>query len=185
MQRPDGSLALAGRHGQPLERYHIDQGDTDDCGPHVVAMVVNYWHGSAILPADEVAREMNRPRLGAGFPPLVVRRIPNWATFPWGMADMLRRHGLPVRWRFGADEGDLHRALREDRLALPIFGEPLRREGWRWTGWAHIAIACGWTPDDDRYWFVDSSHSAVPFGRPGDEFLGLWRNMRGLLVETL
>lgn len=185
MQRPDGSLFLAERHGRPLEHYHIDQGDTDDCGPHAVAMAVNYWHGRTILAADAVAREMNRPRLGLGFPPLVVRRIPHWATFPWGMTDMLRQYGIPARWRFGAGEADLRRALREDRLALPMFGEPLRCDGWKWAGWAHIAIVCGWTPHDETVWFVDSSHDDAPFGRPRDEFLALWRSMRGLLVETL
>lgn len=185
MQRPDGSLILAERHGVALERYHVDQGDTDDCGPHVVAMAVNFWHGDSILVVEDVAREMNRPRLRRGLLPLVVRRIPNWATFPWGIVDMLGRHGVPARWRTGAGEADLGRALREDRLALPVFGEPLRRRGWRWTGWAHIAIISGWDPQKDTYWFVDSSQGTVPFGRPADEVLALWRNLRGLLVETL
>ena len=182
MQRPDGSLILAERHGMALKRYHVDQGDTDDCGPHVVAMAVNFWHGDSILAADDVAREMNRPRLRRSLLPLIVRRIPNWATFPWGIVDMLGRHGVPARWRTGAGEADLGRALREDRLALPVFGEPLRRgAGADRLGPYRDRVRLG--PADTTGSSIVAKHGAV--GRPADEFLALWRNLRGLLVETL
>lgn len=185
MKLDDGTLTLAPRHGRELASVHLYQGNSNDCGPHVVTMAVNFWHGRAILDADKVARAMNRPRLGLGLPPLVVRRVPGWATLPWGIADMLRAHGIPARWRAGASEADLHRALAEDRLLMPIYGEPWQRRGLRWTGWSHVALLCGWEPATERYWFVDSSRTTAPSSRPRDEFLRLWGHMGRLLVETL
>ncbi len=184
MRHDDGSLHIAPRHDRDLSAFHVHQGNSNDCGPHVVAMAINFWHGQALLAADEVARQMNHPRVGAGFPPLVVRRVPSWATFPWGIVDMLKSHGIEARWQWWASEADLHRALEEDRIALPIYGEPFRRRGWRWTGWSHVAILSGWEPATDTYWFVDSSRSVAPTSRPRDDFLRLWHNMGRLLIET-
>ncbi len=183
MQHPDGSLSVADRHARPLAHYHIAQGDTNDCGPHVVTTAINFWLGQDVLAAHTVAQAMNRPRWSAGFPPLVVRRIPNWATFPWGIADMLRQHGIPARWRLRASEDDLLRALREDRLAMPVYGEPLRRRGWRFTGWSHVVILAGWTPATNTFQFIDSSQLTAPTSIPRDRFLNLWGNMGRLLVE--
>lgn len=185
MQHPDGRLAVAERHERTLESCYISQGASNDCGPHVVTMAINFWLGETVLAAEDVAREMNRPRLGVGLPPLVVRRIPNWATFPWGIVDVLEAHGVPARWRMRASEDDLRRALAEDRIAMPIFGEPLRRKGWRWDGWSHVAILSGWDPATETFWFVDSSSSVVPASRPRGEFVKLWGNLGRLLVETV
>lgn len=182
MIRADGSLWIADRHGQKIESYHVSQGDSNDCGPHVTAMAINFCHGSRLLDAATLAREMNRPRFGGGFP--VVRRVPNWATFPWGIVDILRQHGLQASWRFGANEDDLHAALRADRIVLPIYGEPLRREGWRWKGWSHVAILIGWDATAGEYWFVDSSRPFAPTSRSRDDFRRLWGNMRRLVIEA-
>jgi hypothetical protein len=147
-------------------------------------MAVNFWHGQTLLGAEQVAREMNRPRLGIGLPPLVVRRIPNWATFPWGMSDILRLHGLDARWHMRASEADLQKMLLEDRLLMPIFGEPLRRQGLKWKGWSHVALLTGWDPTAQTYYFVDSARTTAPSQRPRDEFIRLWNNMGRLLVEA-
>ena len=111
----------------PPTQFHQYQGQTNDCAPFTVVMVINALTGANLRGAD-VAREMNRPRLRGVIP--VVRRIPGWATFPWGIVDELERHHVRSRWRFGATDIDLFAALREQRLALPIFGE-------RWPLWAH------------------------------------------------
>lgn len=181
---PAHDLRLAERHECALEAYHVWQRDTNDCGPHVVTMAINFWRGSEIRAAHVVAQEMNRLRIGVGFPPLVVRRIPNWATFPWGIADMLRQHGIPARWRFLAGEAALFRALEENRLVMPIYGEPFRRIDGRWRGWSHVVILLGWDAAQQQYLFVDSSQRAAPTGKPREEFLQQWRNMGRLIVET-
>lgn len=184
MQRDDGSLWIADRHDRTIQSYHIHQGDSNDCGPHVVTMIANFMQGRVALDADAIAHAMNRPRLG-GFPPIMVRRIPNWATFPWGISDMLAEHGVRARWQFRASEDDLRAALREDRVPLPIFGEPLRRRGWKWTGWSHVALLVGWNPASDTYWFVDPARTSAPTGRQRAKFLDLWDNMGRILIETL
>jgi hypothetical protein len=177
-------LWLADRHGQKIERYHVPQGDTNDCGPHVTAMAINFCQGSYIVDAATLAREMNRPRIGRRFPPLVVRRVPDWATFPWGIADVLRQHGLQSSWRIGASEDQLLAALRDDHLVFPIYGEPLRRKGWRWDGWSHVAVLIGWNPIAGEYWFVDSSRASAPTSRSRDEFRRLWRNMGHIMIQV-
>jgi len=184
MRRADGSLWVAARHGHGIEQYHVAQGSTNDCGPHAVATAINFCLGAPVIDARALAREMNRPRLQAGFPPVVIRRIPNWATLPWGMADMLRQHGLNTRWRALAHEGDLLAGLEADRVLLPIFGEPLRRRGLRPAGWSHVAILAGWNPAGGVYWFIDSAHRNAPAGKARRVFLREWTNMGRLLVEV-
>ncbi len=182
---PDHDLRLDRLHGRALASYHVWQRATNDCGPHVVTLALNFTRGRHdAFDAPSMARAMNRPRIGGGFPPLVVRRIPGWATFPWGMVDMLRLHGVPARWRLFAGEGDLIRALDENRLAMPIYGEPFRRKGWRWTGWSHVVLLAGWDAANQAYVFVDSAQRHAPTHMPRAEFLRLWRNMGRLLVET-
>ncbi len=178
------SVFLAPRHNLNLAHYHIDQGSSNDCGPHVVTMVVNFWHGRAVLDASVAARAMNHPRLQAGWPPLTVFRIPNWATFPWGIVVLLREHDIPARWRLFASEDHIFRALSENRIVMPIFGEPLRVRNKRLDGWGHIAILSGWDAEMGAFQFVDSSKPFAPSTRPRDEFLRLWRNMGRILVET-
>lgn len=180
---PDHTLELARRHARALDSYHVWQRDTNDCGPHVVTMAINFWQGREVLDADDVARVMNRPRFGVGVIPLVIRRIPNWATFPWGIADMLRINGIPARWRFLVGEAALLHALNEGRVAMPIYGEPLRRQNGRWNGWSHVAILHGWDAVSQSYTFVDSSKQSAPTAIPRARFLKLWRNMGRLLVE--
>ncbi len=180
MQREDGSLWIADRHGKEISDYHVSQGSSQDCGPHAVSVALNFSRGETIFHAPDLARQMNKPRLLGRIPFLVIRRIPNWATFPWGMVDVMRENGLQARWRLGASETHLREGLREDRLLLPIFGEPLRWKGGR--GWSHVAVLVGW--DDQDCWFVDSSSESPLRSRPRAEFLALWRNMGRLVVEA-
>jgi hypothetical protein len=176
---------LPERHGQVLVDYHRHQGQTNDCGPHVVVLVIHYWYGtSQPVPAD-IAQTMNRPRWQRGFPPVIVRRIPGWATFPWGIVDLLRAHNIPARWRLWANEQHLLRALAEGRVAMPIFGEPLRRRGWRWAGWSHVAALTGWDAEQAEYWFVDSARHHAPASYSRQEFMRWWRNMGRIMIETL
>jgi len=159
-----------------LTAYHQYQGRTNDCAPFVVAMVVNARRGTQLSGA-QVARAMNWPRRWLGPLPLpVIRRLPNAATFPWGIADELKRNGITARWRFGARESDLLNALQAGRLALPIIGgfRPL---------WAHIKILVAHHPEHG-WGFIDPAHPRpeVTWNTPG-QFARWWRNWGRLLVE--
>jgi hypothetical protein len=182
MQRDDGSLIIAQRHNHDLADYHIWQGKSKDCGPHTAATVINFCRGQSIIDPEDLARQMNKPRLGSDLPFVHIRRIPNWATFPWGIADVFKAYGLKPRWRFGATESDLRQSLREDRLLMPIFGEPFQRRGIKWHGWSHIALLAGWEPG--KYWFIDSSKETAPTYKSEQDFLRMWRGMGRILVEV-
>ncbi|RMF46515.1 MAG: hypothetical protein D6755_06525 [Anaerolineae bacterium] len=151
---------------QPLRKAHVYQGESNDCGPYSVTIVVNALRAMGINPR-EMAQRMNRPRLRGGI--LVVRRIPNWATFPWGVADALKECGLPARWRPLADESTLARRLGNGEILLPIIGE------WRPKPWAHIAPLVAW--DEQKGWgFVDPlMPTSEVYWRPAGRFTRQWR----------
>jgi hypothetical protein len=167
----------------PLEQQHQFQAQTNDCAPFTTAMVVNSLQGKNLTGA-QLAQEMNRPRLRVGLVPIVVRRIPNWATFPWGIADALQQHGVRARWRAFARETDLLRALEENRVAMPIIGEPLRWHAGRPQPWAHVKPLIAFDPA--RGWgFADPASRQPLSWQDAAEFERLWRNMWRLLVETI
>jgi hypothetical protein len=168
----------------PLVKYHQFQDVSNNCGPFTIAIVVNALRDQELLHGKEVAREMNRPRLRwlGPLPWPVIRRIPDNATFPWGMVDELRRHGVKARWRFGATTADLHRALSENRVAMPIIGEIVNpRLSSRL--WAHVKPLSRYEPEAG-YSFVDPSQQQAGEW-PDENFERLWANWGRLLVETL
>ncbi len=161
----------------PLEAHHQFQGATNDCAPFTTAMVIGAILGRPV-DGRQLAAQMNRPRWRWGpLPHPVIRRIPNWATFPWGVVDILRLNGIRARWRFGASEADLFLALEQDRIAMPIVGEfsPL---------WAHIKPLVA--HDRVKGWgFVDPGQREVLSWQSHGAFRKHWSNWRNLLVETL
>jgi len=126
---------------------------------------------------DVLAQAMARPRPRAvlGVLPLV-RRIPGWATFPWGVVDMARLAGLHARWRPLAGTDRLLASLARGEVPLVVVG------GWRPRPWAHYAVLAAW--DAERGWgFADSlSPSAEIVWRPDDAFRRQWRAFGQLLV---
>lgn len=168
-----------------LIQYHQPQGNTNDCAPFTVAMIINALRDTPALDGAAVARSMNTPRLAfTPLPLLIIRRIPNWATFPWGIVDELNRHGIRARWKFGGREDDLRRALAEERIPVPILGEIWNPQFSRWP-WAHVKILAA--RDDERgYGFVDpASPRAEMVWQPPFLFERLWKTFGRLLVETL
>ncbi|GAB4529054.1 MAG: hypothetical protein Fur0018_15390 [Anaerolineales bacterium] len=161
-------------HLQALLKAHAHQGESNDCGPYTIAIVVNALQGTRLEP-KEMSRRMNRPRRRGAL--LVVRRIPNWATFPWGAADALREHGLPARWRVFANQEALLHGLTSGEILLPIIGE------WFPSPWAHIAILAAW--DEYKGWgFVDPlTPAATLYWRPYEVFTRQWQAYLRLLVH--
>ncbi len=110
------------------------QGSSNDCGPYITTTLLNAIHNLGIDPA-ELAHQMNSPsRQGWK---LVIRRIPNWATFPWGITDVLKAYGMAAEWHVCSTSTDLTETLRQDRLCLVISGtwRPLR---------SHVMLLVGW-----------------------------------------
>jgi hypothetical protein len=148
------------------------QGQSNDCGPFTTATVINALRGLN-LRGEQLALHMNRP-VFRGIIPLV-RRIPNWATFPWGMVDVFREYGLKASWRLLASPQFLQESFDKGYLVMPVIGQwkPL---------WAHVMTLLSWDPDmgwgfantqrDDHEidWFSNES------------FLPRWKAMGRLVI---
>lgn len=165
--------ALQSPHLPRLLTAHRHQGESNDCAPFTVSMVVGALLQRPVQ-GEALARRLNRPRWRGLLP--VVRRIPNGATFPWGVVDALREEGLPARWYILATETLLRQTLARGGLPLPIFG------AWWPRLWAHVAVLAAWDPV--RGWgFVDPAHPrAEVVWRSADAFRRLWGAFGRLLV---
>jgi hypothetical protein len=110
------------------------QGRSNDCGSYTTATVLNALTGSEIN-GIELANQMDKP-VWRG-PLFVVRRVPNWATFPWGIVDIIRSSGLEASWQLFSSANQLTSALRGRRIVMPIIGsrKPL---------WAHVMTLVAW-----------------------------------------
>lgn len=150
------------------------QGQSNDCGPYTTATVINALLGLS-LEAAELAQQMNRP-VWRG-PLFIVRRIPNWATFPWGMADVLRQYGLNACWRPFASVAYLLRGLQRGNVLMPVLG------GWR-PLWAHVMTLIAWSVE--RGWgFANTQFDHHDIHWLSDSlFRRQWRAMFHLLVEV-
>jgi len=173
-----------------LPRWHTYQGQSNDCGPYCVAIVGDALRGPVVTAqaqaATSVAGEKPAP------PPLpkakgiaLPSRIPNWATFPWGVARGLRARGLDVRWRVGATEERLRENLRNDVTTIVIVGDLFHRVGKRWHPWSHYKVLYGW--DMERGWaFVDpavQSADGVAW-QAAEPFTRQWRGLGRQLIEV-
>jgi hypothetical protein len=177
---------------RPVYRHHQYQGHTNDCGPTSLAIAANALLGRDLFQGSVVAREMSRVAFEwRPFPHLVVQRISNWATFPWGIVHYMRKHDFPARWRpFGTVER-LQRNLLANQLTMVVVGEPFRWEKGKYAGWAHVKILFGHTPGRG-FLFVDPGHGRIddPWKRHGlfwqaeEEFLRQWRSLFRTYIEV-
>lgn len=150
------------------------QGRSNDCAPFTVATVLNALL-ELNLDGRQLGRMMDRPRWSAHG--LVVRRVPGWATFPWGMVDVMREYGLEACWRLFARTECLYRGLVQGLILMPVIAswKPL---------WAHVMLLIAWHPK--RGWgFANTQfiHRDI-FWMSNSAFQKHWRAMVHLLVEA-
>lgn len=150
------------------------QGQSNDCGPYTTATVINALL-DLNLDAAQLAREMERPAWRGPF--LIIRRIPNWATFPWGMVDVFRSYGLSASWRFFEKPEYLQEQMTGNKILMPIIGswKPL---------WAHVMTLVAW--DAEKGWgFANTQYQHHEITWLDDStFRRGWRSMANLLVEV-
>ncbi len=159
---------------EKIQAAHCYQGKTNDCGPYSAAMVVNGLLSSQIDPIA-LARALDHPRWKGIIP--VIRRIPQWATFPWGLSDALRQYGFPARWHpFGKPE-DLIQLLIQRQIVLIIVGswKPL---------WGHVMVLLAYDPE--RGWgFADPGSTENSLHWIGvAEFIRSWNAFGRLYVNS-
>jgi hypothetical protein len=168
----------AKRMSGPLPDWHQWQGPTNDCGPFSAAIVTNALLDTHVADGPLVAQSMT----GRTIP----ERIPNWATFPWGVVRALRRMAVRARWHVGASESKLVQNLDEGRTTIVIVGEPLRFEEGEYKGWAHYKVLYAWDPVEG-WAFVDPAarRSKVYTYQDAETFRRQWTLMGRQLVEIL
>ena len=150
------------------------QGDSNDCGPYTTATILNALL-DLNLDGGQLAQQMDKP-VWRG-PLIVIRRVPNWATFPWGIVDVMRKHGLEASWRPFATTNNLKKALPQRKVLMPIIGSfnPL---------WAHVMTLVAW--DAHKGW----GFSNTQFSRQNVHwitdgyFTSHWNVMVHLLIEV-
>lgn len=168
------SLKLLSPHSEKILAALQYQGQTNDCGPFTTATVINALRGSN-LEANLLARHMDRP-VWRG-PRLIIRRVPNWATFPWGMVDVMREHDLKASWRLLRNPDYLKYRLSVGDVLLPVTGswKPL---------WAHVMTLVAW--DEEKGWgFANTqfSHHNIHW-LENDTFLNQWRAFGKMVVRV-
>jgi hypothetical protein len=154
--------------------HHVPQGRSNDCGPYSAAMLINTLCSQKVDPSN-LARELDHIRWIGPLP--FVRRIPNWATFPWGVADALRLRGIPAHWRPFGSPAALVRTLHSGSIPIVFIGsfKPM---------WGHVMVLLardpirGWGfsdpawPSPELHWLPDST------------FLSQWRTYANSWVEV-
>jgi hypothetical protein len=150
------------------------QGTSNDCGPYTTATVINTFRKQNLI-GDELAKQMNKPRLRGIVP--IIRRVPNWATLPWGMVDVFRDYSFRSRWWFRAPVQYLKPALNAGKILMPIIGE------WRPKPWAHVMTLVAWHPE--KGWgFANTQYQDKKITwRSDQDFQEKWNNYARLLVE--
>lgn len=150
------------------------QGQRNDCGPFTTATVINALTGGQIEAAD-LAELMNKPAWRG--PMFVIRRVPNWATFPWGMADVFRQYGLKARWSLFTRTSTLMQYLEQGEIVMPMIGE------WK-PMWAHVMTLVAYEPD--KGWgFANTQYDNHDiFWVNDDTFTKQWKAMGHLLVRV-
>ena len=150
------------------------QGSNNDCGPYTTATVINALLGLD-LEGGQLSQQMDRP-IWRG-PRIIIRRVPNWSTFPWGMVDVMQEFGLKASWRIMVSTNHLRQTLSQDKILMPIIGSiyPL---------WAHVMTLVIW--DIHKGWgFANTqfSHRNIHWLSDG-YFRSRWNAMVNLLVEV-
>lgn len=145
---------------------HQCQGSLNDCGPFSAAILINSTF-DLNLDGRTLGKEMNRPRFKNGL--LVFRRIPNWATFPWGIKDIFDRYGLHSSWKLFHSLYNLLVDLEQGRLLIVLIG------GWK-PVWAHYLILVSTHPKNGLGFVDPAIPDAEIKWRSLEEFTRLWNN---------
>jgi hypothetical protein len=167
--------ALFSPHHQIILDSLIYQGNRNDCGPFTTATVINALRGLN-LDALQLSDEMDKP-VWRGIVP-VVRRIPNNATFPWGMVDVFKMYGLHARWRLFSKPEYLKKVLPQGKILMLILGK------WQPKPYAHVMTLVAW--DEEQGWgFANTQHNHHNITWFSDEkTIRQWKAMGNLLIEV-
>jgi hypothetical protein len=165
-----------------VPEWHVNQGNSNDCGPFCVTMVVNGLRDAPLVNPEQLARTME-----AGYGDrhyLFPQRIKGWATFPWGVVNAFRREGLNARFCLGVSIARLQRNLDIDRPTIVIVGKPLAFRKGKYAGWSHYKIVYAY--DGEEWAFVDpaAQTNVVYSYQDTATFKKQWTAMGRIIIEV-
>ena len=155
-----------------LVKAHLFQGKTNHCGPYSAAIVLKAFDKPVdidLLAKSAIGWKRNK------FIP-IFRRIPNWATFPWGVADILQENGFPALWRMLTPKQRLIECLLQDIIVIVITGNyfPL---------WAHYSILV--SISEGMVGLVDPANQETAISwLTKQEFMKRWSKPGRIIIEV-
>jgi hypothetical protein len=160
-------------HVEDLKKAHMFQKSSNDCGPFCVAIALKAMKDINTNGFD-VSEESNKIRWVGIFP--IIRRIPNWATFPWGLVDLLRQHGTRSRWKIFNTQENLINILNKERIAIVLIGE------WKHK-WSHYKILVA-IDEKLGLGFIDPGNSSSQISwQLKSDFIKQWRFLANSIIE--
>jgi hypothetical protein len=160
------------KYSSILISNHQFQGKKNDCGPFCAAIILSALSQNKTSGSD-LSNQLNQIQWKGIVP--VIYRIPNWATFPWGIARWLRDTGINARWKFFV-KAEYLRANLQKTIFIVTIGNlfPL---------WAHYKILTAFHADLG-WGFVDPAlnRSAI-FWQTNDRFISQWNVFGRSVIE--
>lgn len=157
-----------------LQSAHMYQGKTNDCGPFSFAIVVNTLT-DADISGEMLSEQLEKLRWKGILP--IIRKIPNWATFPWAVMDVFQPRNIRSSWKILCRPPELKKGLIEDKIQIVIIGRII-------PSWAHYKILVA--HDEDNGWgFVDPAQSEPSvFWEDDLSFTRKWNNLGRILISV-
>lgn len=155
-----------------LVKAHLFQGKTNHCGPYSAAIVLKAF--GKPVDVDLLANSTVRWRRNKFIP--IIRRIPNWATFPWGVVDILRENGFRASWRMLTSKEHLIKCLLQGIIVIVITGNyfPL---------WAHYSIFV--SISEGKIGLVDPATQETAISWVTErEFMLRWSKMGRIIIKV-
>lgn len=174
MENDPGFPETTSQFAPMLLAAHQCQGLTNNCGPFAAATILNtLMHTNTT--GDEIAERMNHPRLIGILP--VIRRVPNWASFPWGLVDILKENGIHADWRPFRKPLELLDNLHSGLIQMVILGSwsPL---------WAHVLVLVAYHPEHGWGFSDPAMPDKKIYWRDHQSFLHQWTVMGRNLIRV-
>lgn len=166
--------AVKSPYRDKLLAAHQYQGSSNDCGPFCIAIAVNALKKGQ-LEGHMVGEQMNGWSRRGPIP--LPRRIKDWATMPWGVADELRQQGFQAHWHPFSSEDRLRQNLASGLVQIVIIGE------WK-KMWAHYMLLTDYHPQHGWGFVNSASNKNEIFWMPAEKFSQQWNAMGRQVIEA-
>jgi hypothetical protein len=162
------------KYTERLSASHLFQGSTNNCGPFSAAIILKMFDHPNIN-GEQISKELGKIHWKGIIP--LIRRVPNWATFPWGVADLFSQYGMTAKWRWLCTYSHLIENIKTDKITIVLIGSWL-------SGWAHYKILVA-ADTQNGLGFIDPGFKNPQIcWQPLGEFLTQWRFFARSIIEV-